>query len=86
MTALSALQATGCLELVTSFNYTTGQYEAYVPDLAGNPLETIQPNSVIIITVSCNVTVIVSGVAFNIQANNPTPVPVGASVTITVQS
>jgi hypothetical protein len=82
--ALSGLAAPGNLELVTSFNYTTALYEAYVPGLAGNALATIQPNSVIFITVTVNTTVIVSGVSYDIQANTPTPIGVGASVTVTI--
>jgi hypothetical protein len=83
--ALSPLTATGNLELVTSFNYTTALFEAFVPGLAGNVLAVIQPNSVIIVTVTQNTTIIVSGITFAIQANTPTPLPVGSSVTITVQ-
>ena len=84
-TALANLEAVGTLELVSSFNYTTALFEAYVPGLAGNVLATIAPNTVIFITVTADTTVVVSGVAFDIRANTPTPVPVGASVTITIQ-
>jgi hypothetical protein len=84
-TALAPLTATGNLELVVGFNYTTALFEAFVPGLAGNVLATIQPNSVIFVTVSQSMTIVVSGISFSIQANTPTPIPVGASVTITVQ-
>jgi hypothetical protein len=83
VTALTNLEATGVLELVSSFNYTTALYEAYVPDLAGNVLTSITPNSVIFVTVTADTTVVVSGVSFSVSANTPTPLPVGASVVIT---
>lgn len=90
-TALSALQTAGNLELISSFNYTSNAYENYATDpsapttaLGGNTLETISPNTVIFITVTAETTVVVSGVAFTVAANTQTPVPVGASVTITV--
>jgi len=84
-TALATLEAAGNLELVSSFNYTSALYEAYVPDLAGNVLTEITPNSVIFITVTTDTTVVVSGVAFSVLANTSTPIPVGSSVTITIQ-
>ena len=85
-TALAPLEAVaGRLELASSFNYTTALYEAYVPGLAGNILATIQPNTVIFITVTVDTTVVVSGVTFNVRANTPTSLPVGGSVTITVK-
>ena len=84
-TALANLEAVGTLELVSSFNYTTALFEAYVPGLAGNVLAAIAPNTVIFITVTADTTVVVSGVAFDIRANTPTPVPVGVSVIIAVQ-
>jgi hypothetical protein len=90
-TALSAVQGAGNLELVLGFNYVTGLYESYATDpsdsttaLGGNDLITIQPNSVIFVTVTQATTVVVSGVAYNITANTSTPLPVGA-VTITLQ-
>jgi len=82
--ALAVLTATGNLEMVTSFNYTTALYEAYVPNLAGNVLVTVLPNTVIFITVTQDTTIVVSGITYAIQANTPTPIGVGASVTITV--
>jgi len=86
-TALAPLEAVaGRLELVSSFNYTTSLYEAYVPGLAGNILATIQPNTVLFVTVTVDTTIVVSGVSFAVKANTPTPVPVGGSVTITVQA
>ena len=85
-TALAPLEATGSLELVSAFNYSTALFEAYVPGLAGNILATIQPNSVIFVTVTADTTVVVSGVTFVVRANTPTPIPVGGSVNITVQA
>jgi len=82
--ALLPLVAAGNLELVTSFNYTTALYEAYVPNLAGNVLATVLPNTVIFITVTQDTNIVVSGITYAIQANTPTPIGVGASVTITV--
>jgi len=83
-TAVSTLTTAGNLEVVTSFNYTTNLYEAFVPGLAGNPLTQIKPNSVIILTLSADATVIVSGVTFTVSANIPTPIPVGNTVSITL--
>lgn len=83
-TALASLEAAGNLEMVTAFNYTSATSEAYVPGLPGNVLATIQPNSVITVTVTAVTTITVSGVQFTVQANTPTPLPVGSSVTITV--
>ena len=83
--ALAALEATGNLEVVTGYDYASGLWQSYVPGLPGNSLVTIQPNSVLFITVMEDTTVIVSGVAYNIAADTPTPVPVGAAVTIVVQ-
>ena len=82
---LAALEATGNLEVVTGYDYASGLWQSYVPGLPGNSLVTIQPNSVLFITVMEDTTVIVSGVAYNIAADTPTPVPVGAAVTIVVQ-
>jgi hypothetical protein len=84
-TALAPLTATGHLNIVTSFNYDTDLYEAFVPNLPGNVLTEIRPHSVLFINLTAPHTVVVSGVSFPIRANSPTPVPVGASVTITVQ-
>jgi len=72
------------LELITSFNYTTNLYEAYVPGLAGNALAEIAPNSVIILTLTADASVVVSGNTFAVTANTPTPIPVGATVSITL--
>jgi hypothetical protein len=83
--ALAPLINTGHLVLVTSFNYTTALDEAFVPNSPGNVLKEIRPNSVLIITLSVAHTVVVSGISFPITANTPTPVPVGAIVTIWVQ-
>jgi len=80
-TATSALTA---LELVTSFDYASGLYQAYVPGLAGNVLTEIKPNSVIILTLTADATVIVSGVSFAVTAGVPTPLPVGNTVSITL--
>ena len=82
---LAALEATGNLEVVTGYDYASGLWQSYVPGLPGNSLATIQPNSVLFITVMEDTTVIVSGVAYNISADTPTPIPVGAAVTIVVQ-
>ncbi len=82
---LAALEATGNLEVVTGYDYASGLWQSYVPGLPGNSLVTIQPNSVLFITVMEDTTVIVSGVAYNISADTPTPIPVGAAVTIVVQ-
>ena len=83
--ALAALEATGNLEVVTGFDYASGVWQSYVPGLPGNTLVTIQPNSVLFITVMEDTTVIVSGVARNLIADTPIPVSVGAAVTIVVQ-
>jgi hypothetical protein len=80
-TATSALTA---LELVTSFDYASSLYQAYVPSLAGNVLTEIKPNSVIIVTLTADATVIVSGVSFAVTAGVPTPLPVGNTVSITL--
>ena len=83
--ALITLEATGNLEVVTGYDYASGLWQSYVPGLPGNSLVTIQPNSVLFITVMEDTTVVVSGVAYNIVADTPTPIPVGAAVTIAVQ-
>ena len=90
-TALANVQAGGSLELVTSFNYDTALYDAFATDpsdrtqaLPGNSLANIQPNSVIIVTSATDLTLVVSGITFNVRANVPTPLPVGGNVTITV--
>ena len=83
-TAVAVLTAASSLELVTSFNYTTNIYEAFVPGLAGNPLTQIQPNSVIILTLTSDTSVVVSGNTFSVTANVPTPIPVGNTVSITL--
>jgi hypothetical protein len=82
--ALAAAEATGKLEVVTAFDYSTGTYQAYVPGLPGNKLTTISPNSVIFVTLKQNATVKVSGVSFEVKANTPTPLPVGSTVSIEV--
>ena len=82
---LATLEATGNLEVVTGYDYASGLWQSYVPGLPGNSLVTIQPNSVLFITVMQDTTVVVSGVAYNLSANTPTPVPVGTAVTIAVQ-
>jgi len=83
-TVLAPMEATGKLEIVSAYNYSTGAYLAYVPGLPGNPLTTISPNSVIFVTMTSDATVTVSGVSFSVKANTPTPLPVGSSVTISV--
>jgi hypothetical protein len=83
-TALQSLTNTGNLELVSAFDYASAAYNAYVPGLAGNALETIKPNTVIFVTVTATTSVVVSGIAYNVTANTPTPIPVGAAVTIQV--
>ncbi len=82
--AVQVLTASGNLEIITSFNYTTNSYQAFVPGLAGNPLAQIQPNSVIILTLTADSTIVVSGVPFTVTAGVPTPVPVGNTVSISL--
>ena len=65
--ALAALEATGNLEVVTGYDYASGLWQSYVPGLPGNSLATIQPNSVLFITVMEDTTVIVSGVVVQYQ-------------------
>ena len=83
-TVLAPLENTGNLDVVSAFNYDTTLFEAYVPGLPGNPLRIIRPSTVLIITVTQDTTVVVSGVLFNIRAFVPTPVPVGSSITVVV--
>jgi len=84
--ALAALVNTQNVNIVTAFDYASGKYLSYVPALAGNSLTTIAPNSVIVVTMTQDTTIIVSGITFPVvKANVPTPLPVGAAVTITVQ-
>jgi hypothetical protein len=83
-TALAGLVATGSFEIASAFNYTSGIYEAFA-NIAGDPLTTISPNSVLILTMTADTTVSVSGVSFSVKANVATPIPVGAAVTIIVQ-
>lgn len=81
--ALDPLISAGTLEIATGFNYTTGAYEAFVPSLGTNPLVQVQPNSVLILTLTADATVVVSGVSFSVLAGVPTPLPVGNTVSIT---
>ena len=83
-TVLSSLVNSQNLNIVTAFDYGTGKYQSYVPALAGNSLVSIAPNTVLFITMTKDTTVTVSGIAFNLKANVPTPLPVGAAVTIFV--
>ena len=83
-TVLAPLEDTGNLELVSSFNYDTGGYQAYVPNLPGNQLSAILPNTALFITVTQDTVIVVSGVTFTIRAFVPTPVPVGPVVTFDV--
>jgi hypothetical protein len=85
VTALGPLTNTQSLNIATSFDYSTGKYNSFVPGLPGNSLVDISPNSVIFITMTRDTTIVVSGVSFRVMANTPTPLPVGAAVTITVQ-
>ncbi len=82
--AVQVLITAGNLEVITSFNYTSNLYQAFVPGLSGNPLTQLQPNSVIILTLTADATVIVSGVTFTVTAGVPTPIPVGNTVSITL--
>ena len=83
-TALTGLIATGSLELITSFNYDTRLYEGYVPNLPGDSLTLIRPNSVLVITTTQDLAIVVSGINFTVRAGIPTPIPVGATVSITL--
>ena len=85
LAAFTELEATGNLEIASSFNYGTGKYEAYVPGLPGNSLTGVQPSSVIVITLTESTTVVVSGISYPVRALVPTPLPVGADVTILVR-
>ncbi len=82
--ALTTIVATGALEIVTSFNYDTRLYESFVPSLPGDSLRLIRPNSVLIITTTQDLAIVVGSNSFTIRANIPTPVPVGATVSITL--
>lgn len=82
-TALAALTGSGNFEIASSFNYTSGAYEAFI-NQTGDKMTTVKPNSVLILTMTADTDVIVSGVKFSVKANTPTPIPVGANVTITV--
>ncbi|MEE9285908.1 MAG: hypothetical protein V3V35_09310 [Dehalococcoidia bacterium] len=84
-TALQPLIAAGVLELAAGVAGGGSVFLAFVPGLAGNPLTLIQPNSVLILTLTQTTTVVVSGVTFTVQANTPSFIPVGANVTITIQ-
>ena len=83
--ALQALVTAGVLELAAGVTGGGSVFQAFVPGLAGNPLTLIQPNSVLILTLTQTTTVVVSGVTFTVQANTPSFIPVGANVTITIQ-
>jgi hypothetical protein len=82
--ALAPLIATGDLLIVTAFNPITSIYEAFVPNLPGNSLREIRPNSTLIINMRGAYTVTSSGVSFTIPANIATQVAVGAVVFFTV--
>ena len=82
--ALAEVIATGFLEIVTSFNYATLVYESFVPNLPGDSLAFIRPNSVLMITTTQNLAIVVGTNPFTVWANMPTPVPVGATVYITL--
>ena len=80
------LETRSILEVVTTFDYENGVFLAYVPNLPGNTLKQIQPNSALFVTVSQDVTLSVSGKTFELKANVPTPVPMGALVSLIVLS
>ena len=80
------LETRSILEVVTTFDYASGGVLAYVPNLPGNTLKQIQPNSALFVTVSQNITLSVSGKTFELKANVPTPVPMGALVSLIVLS
>ena len=84
-TTLAPLDVGNNLEIASSFNYNSAEYEAYVPGLANNTLTEVRPNSVIIVTLANDTTVVVSGVSFGVGAGVATPLPVSATVTIMVQ-
>ncbi len=84
--AMMPLTTTNALEIVTSFDYVTKQYRAFVPGLTGNSLTQIPPNSVIFITTTRDLVIVVSGIRFTIRSGIPTPLPVGVSVLITILS
>jgi len=84
-TALQPLISAGVLELAAGVAGGGSTFQAFVPGLAGNPLALIQPNSVLILTLTQTTTIVVSGVTFTVQANTPAFIPVGANVTITIQ-
>ena len=83
-TALAAFP-TGRLQIANVANAAGTAFTAFVPGLPGNAVTQIQPNSVIILTVNADTTVIVSGVSFALTANTPRFIPVGNNVTITIQ-
>lgn len=83
--AFAALEATGKLEIVSGYNYASRRWEAYVPGLPGNTLTSVFPNSVLIVTVKAETTIVVSGVTFSLRPGEPLPVGVKDTVTITVQ-
>jgi hypothetical protein len=80
-----AVFPTGRLQIANVANAAGTSFTAFVPGLPGNAATSIQPNSVIILTVNADTTVIVSGVSFQLTANTPRFIPVGNNVTITIQ-
>jgi len=80
-----AVFPTGRLQIANVANAAGTAFTAFVPGLPGNAVTQIQPNSVIILTVNADTTVIVSGVSFALTANTPRFIPVGNNVTITIQ-
>ena len=90
-TALASLLGAGIMELASNIRGGGNVASGFATDpgdrtqaLAGNPLTQILPNSVLILTLTQDATVTVSGVSFSVTAGVPAFIPVGKNVTIAI--
>ncbi len=82
--AMLPITTINALEIVTSFDYVTRQYRAFVPGLTGNTLTQIQPNSVIFVTAVRDTAIVVNGLRYTLKANVPTPIGIGTSLIVSL--
>ena len=90
-TALASLLGAGIMELASNIRGGGNVASGFATDpgdrtqaLAGNPLTQILPNSVLILTLTQDATVTVSGVSFSVTGGVPAFIPVGKNVTIAI--
>jgi len=86
-TAFQALTSNGILTLASAAPPGGTSFGAFVPDLPGDTLTEVEPFGVLILTLSADATISVSGnPGVAVTADTPTFFAVGATVTIEVVS